>query len=265
MALKAGYVGVKSWLYEKLQVTTSKNVQDIADIIDHEEATGVKNLLDVTAATQEKGGLTFTVNADKSITISAGTSTSSIYLNLDYVNNSDLTSKNITAFVGKKLKGVISPSNVGVGLAIGYFKGDNTYVDRITSDYIYTSGAFEYPSAAVRTKNFLYIANNTTFANDTTIYPMITFEDMSSDFAPFAMTNQQLTGSADDQKTTINAIITAATGAADFAAFKTAMAALTPLTRSAALDTREASPEVVEDPEPVTRKSTKKTTTKEGE
>lgn len=69
-----------------------------------------------------------------------------------------------------------------------------------------------------------------------------------------------------DHKTTINAIITAATEAADFAAFKTAMGAITPVTRSLS---REASPEdvpeeVIEEEKPVTRKTTKKTV-KEGE
>lgn len=89
--------------------------------------------------------------------------------------------------------------------------------------------------------------------------------DPSDVFSPPAMTNRELTLSAADQKTTINAIISAATGAADFAAFKSAMGEITPVTRSL---NRTASPEdvpeeVIEE-KPVTKKTTKKTV-KEGE
>lgn len=104
---------------------------------------------------------------------------------------------------------------------------------------------------------------------------MITLaSDRDTEFHPYAMTNYQLTGSAADQKTTINAIIAAATGAADFAAFKTAMGAITPVTRSLSIqepETREASDPAIEE-EPVTvKKTTRKKSTaaaeteKEGE
>ena len=96
---------------------------------------------------------------------------------------------------------------------------------------------------------------------DVTIYPQIVsvLNPNTTTFTQFAMTNQQLTASASDQKTAINAIISAATGAADFAAFKTAMSAISPVTRSAAPEERSLD---VEEPVVVkktTRKSTKKT------
>ena len=95
--------------------------------------------------------------------------------------------------------------------------------------------------------------------------PMIYLaSNIVNDYVPFAMTNQQLTDSATDQKTAINAIITAATGAADFAAFKTAMGAITPVTRSLSLTKEDMTDEVKEDVEPE-KTVTKKRTTKKTE
>lgn len=89
--------------------------------------------------------------------------------------------------------------------------------------------------------------------------------DTDTTYAPYAMTNRELTNSAADQKTAINAIITAATGAADFDAFKTAIGAITPVTRSLSL-TKESITEEVKEAEPektVTKKRTTKKKTEE--
>lgn len=94
-------------------------------------------------------------------------------------------------------------------------------------------------------------------------YPLIRLaDDTSKVFTPYAKTNQQLTASAADQKTAINAIITAATEATDFAAFKAAMEAITPVTRT--LSMAAAPEEITEEPveEPVTKKRTTKKSTK---
>jgi len=99
----------------------------------------------------------------------------------------------------------------------------------------------------------------------------------SGAYIPFAASNYKLTDavntlntSASDQKTAINAIISAATGAADFAAFKAAMEAITPVTRS--IQENRSTPEVEKvEPEevieePATKKrATKKSIVKEGE
>ena len=89
-------------------------------------------------------------------------------------------------------------------------------------------------------------------------------DDNYSEYLDPVMTNKALTLSANDQKTTINAIITAATGAADFAAFKTAMGAITPVTRSLSLTKEDITEEVKEDVEPE-KTVTKKRTTKKTE
>lgn len=94
---------------------------------------------------------------------------------------------------------------------------------------------------------------------------MISLVGDSLEYVKPAMTNQDLTARSEETKTTVNGILTAASGASDFAEFKTALAALTPVTRSL---NRTASPEdvpeeVIEE-KPVTKKTTKKTV-KEGE
>ena len=86
----------------------------------------------------------------------------------------------------------------------------------------------------------------------------------------YAMTNQELTtsvteltASAADQKTAINAIIAAATGAADFAAFKAAMGTITPVTRSFQIEgtTEPDSRSIETDEQPVKKTTTRKKST----
>lgn len=102
-------------------------------------------------------------------------------------------------------------------------------------------------------------------ADDLDLYPMIYDADILDD--TFEEYNTEIVSSVlSDHKTTINAIITAATGAADFAAFKAAMGAITPVTRSLNRETspEDVSEEVIEEEKPVTKKTSKKTV-KEGE
>lgn len=250
MALKAGYVGVKRWLYEKLQATAAKNVQDIANIWYSNTVVGAKNFLKNNASSTEVNGITYTVNADGTIK-AVGTATANAVLTLSNQN-----SYNYADLAGKtfKLTGGFSAD----AYVECYFSNPQTWNRDTGSGKIFT-----FPDTETFTFNFT-VAVRSGQTVDLVFKPMLRLVSDESDvYAPYAMTNQQLTGSADDQKTAINAIISAATGAADFAAFKTAMAAISPVTRSAAPDTREASPEVIaDDPEPVT-KTTKKTTKKE--
>ena len=136
-----------------------------------------KNLLKNTATTQTKNGVTFTVNDNKSITVN-GTATADVYFNLDYINNSDTTSKDITNLVGETLIASISKTDVGIRLNVGYFKSDG-YVDIISGlGSIYTSKEFVYPEDALRTKNFLHIPSGLTL-NNVTLYPMLRKADIT--------------------------------------------------------------------------------------
>lgn len=270
MALKAGYVGVKRWFYEKLQATTAKNVQDIADIWSNNNITGVVNFLPITLSRLKtlntvgtwvdnvftKNNVTFTVVANsedlvEKITVGGGSASAD------------------TAFILMK-SGEYSPFPDDMILD-GCLAGGSTSTYYIRIDDSTSANYTDYGEGVALNKGKSYgycritVRSGKTVAGD--FYPNIKLaNDASGSYAPYAMTNQVLTGEVltlqtvdDAHKTVINGIISAATGAADFAAFKTAMAALTPLTRSAAPDddTRNIEPEFKET---TTVKTTRKTT-----
>ena len=245
MALKAGYVGVKRWLYEKL----NKNVSELqvnSYPYSVAGAMGSRNILKNTLSSGTTHQVVRTVNADGSMSLS-GTADANTTMNINTITGAELK-----AFGAKfKLTGGISSS-----IYLAFRSSDWSLNIKDTGD-----GATIETSDLVDATSY-YISLVISSGTNTTgkvIYPMIKNVDDTSDiWVPYAMTNQQLTGSAEDQKTTINAIISAATEAADFAAFKTAMGAITPVTRSAA--PAEETRGTVEVDEPVTTKTTKKTT-----
>ena len=255
MALKAGYVGVKRWLYEKLTKDTANNSENITNLWLNSAVMGAVNLLKHTIAEKTEVGVTWTYGSNGTV-IANGTATGSStfgepvslkagkYLITGCPKNGSDTTYIIRIAIGSG------------GAAAAAWETGNGVVLTLESD------ATVYIQSQIRAG---YTADNVTFKPMVQAVTDDNVSNLVKMYAPYAMTNQELTVSADDQKTAINAIITAATGAADFAAFKTAMGAITPVTRSAAPETREA---IQEEPEaePVTRKSSKKTTTKkEGE
>ena len=250
MALKAGYVGVKRWLYEKLTKESADNKQSISDLHNTIDLFNVKNILpQPQAATKEDQGITFTKNDDGSVSISGTTSATALWR------------YNVTLPKGTYIiSGRISAS-VWIGL---YVNATNTYkVNTASADDVkFTVDEDTTYGMTIR------VGHPNAFSEPVKIYPMIRLaEDSNNTYQPYAMTNQQLTAEAvtlesvdEAHKNVINGIISAATGAADFAAFKTAMAALTPLTRSAA--PAEETRGTVEIDEPVTTTKTTKKTTK---
>lgn len=210
-----------------------------------------------------KNGVTFDVDDDGVISLSGTTATADTNTGVQFVL------KKGTYY----LKGAPAGSSLGVY---------DMYVMKISGTTII---AREYDGST---------ENKFTLESDTEVYVAVRVKQGSIDttkkfkpmialsnnavYAPFTKTNAILTsdvatlsGSAADQKTAINAIITAATEAADFAAFKTAMGSITPVTRSAApAATREVTEEVIEEPV-TTKKTTRKKSTatadaeKEGE
>lgn len=288
MALKAGYVGVKRFIYEKLLKNVADNKTIIDGIGDNMRATGAVNLFPIKLSTLKPlntGGtwednvytyhdivFTCTVNSAGYVTqiATSGTASTSNGAYLFILSGvPDFLESDVDYFLsgcptgGSTATYMIQYSNWTEGASYDkQDRGDGVVIRKITD--------------STTQKMRIWLKNGVSGTN-LVFKPMIILASYKdTDFIPYAMTNQQLTAEAatlegvdDAHKTVINGIISAATGAADFAAFKTAMAALTPLTRSAAPDTREASPEVIEDePDPVTKttRSTKKTaTTKEGE
>lgn len=256
MALKAGYVGIKSQLMQSLRDKLLKldgiipadasssnklaTASDINDIWSANAVLGAKNRLHLTLAglkalntsgtwndnVYTNKGCTFTVNSDMTITVSGQATGGNANLNLS-----------LTSETWSNIKIVGCPSG----------GGDNTYGLNIhqtsPSAYLHDYGTGLTLNGDV-TFDALWIGVHDTYSitGSITFKPMfINPADTDTTYQPYVMTNSELTGSvidlsgsADDQKTAINAIITAATGAADFAAFKTAMEAITPVTRFAA-------------------------------
>ena len=258
MALKAGYVGVKRYLYEALTKESAENKQGVANLWSVNGVLGAKNLLKHTIPGKTDAGVTWTYGS-----------------NGEVIANSDGAATGVSSF------------NESVSLKAGkYFisgcpanGSDTTYIIRITTGTPSATAIAwdkgEGVAVTLESDVTLYVQSQIRSgytATNVTFKPMIRFiEDPNNDYVPYAATNAELTTEVssintdlESHKTEINAIISAATGAADFAAFKTAMEALTPLTRTAPQEeTRSIEPEI--DEEVTVKKTTKKTTKKEVE
>ena len=248
MALRAGYYGLKKKFIDKV------NKWDQIVFPRSEQAyLGAVNVLDNHALGTTKDGVTFTVS-NGVITANGTAASPAVNYATVPITNGIIPNK----YVGMILSGCIGGSVDTHNYSVQYFNassGSPVTVSVISKPTVIA----DYPYIRI----FARVTPGATVTN-ATWKPMISFD--GSEYVPPTMTNQELTASAADQKTTINAIITAATGAADFAAFKTAMGAIIPVTRSLS---KEASPEdvpeeVIEEEKPVTKKTTKKTV-KEGE
>lgn len=301
MALRAGYKGFKKLISplilnrpgtieidgDALNAELNKTFYPRSE----EYVTGVKNLLPITLNDLKSlnangswadnvythNSVTFTITTDSNGYVTsiatANTATGGIAtLHLKF-NLSDLSGKGLMVLNGCPSGGSASKYEMSIvnsdGTSYAHSSTDSTRTRDFGSgtefdvDEIVSSNTT--PKNLNTSKIDILIRQNQS-ADGLTFYPMISYEGGS--FKPFVMTNSQLTsdvttlkGSAEDQKTAINAIIAAAAGAADFAAFKTAMGAITPVTRSAApAATREDISEVIEEPVTVKKSTRKKST-----
>ena len=136
------------------------------------------NLLQNKAITQTVGEITFTVNADKSVTVNGttGSTARALYLNNlfsletghEYILSDGLAEHNTSRF--------LRLGNATDGYLIGTGTGDNV----------------KFTATATMTARISVEANTT--VNNLTFYPMIRdITDTDSTFAPHAMTNRELT------------------------------------------------------------------------
>lgn len=275
MALRAGYYGVKRNLKDELRkldgiipdaasgTNPLATENEIKSIVAGNEITGVANVLKNNLSSGSSNGVTYTHNADDTVTLDTGEGSASAATSI-YLNTNVPLVKGMTYVLDG---GENTSNNIIVDLR-GY-DGDTdkkSVADvRDGGHKTFTPDFDGYDNIRAR----IWVRSGTAISNKK-IYPMITPAGYyNGDYTLYAMTNQELTYSAADQKTAINAIITAATGAADFAAFKTAMEAITPVSRSFSVEgTTEPDSGSIpeEDLEPTTKKrTTKKTIVKEGE
>ena len=275
MALRAGYYGLKTKILNKVnkwdQIVFTRSEQAVVGSVNLLPLT-IANVKALHASGGTWNGNTFTKSGDNTTfacDVDGFGNVKSITINTVGALASDISFKvcgDVPALYGKHLKMVGCPAGGSSSkyrmLAYRIETSDGSggsvydYGDGIEFDYLNTTGSVYVAftlKAGITAVNLVF-------------KPMFTV-DMNadySDFVTYAMTNQELTASAADQKTAINAIITAATEATDFAAFKAAMEAITPVTRS--LSMVAAPEEIVKDEieEPVVEKKTtrKKSTAK---
>ena len=257
MALRAGYYGIKRGLKAKLT--------DIAgsweDLFKGMGILSAKNRCPVPDKTVESRNVTYVMVSSTGVVTANGTVQEN---KTSYGTIYDRTENYLSLPAGRYKMKCEFTKQAGVEVDFLTTRDDAVYYygKAYSSDDI-----FDVEVLASDKIGIGIVAASGTVLTNKTFAPMIWLaNDPDATVVPYAMTNKELTDSAADQKTTINAIITAATGAADFAAFKAAMEAITPVTRSL---NREATPEVEEPEEvieePVTKKRTTKKTIKEGE
>ena len=278
MALRAGYYGVKRFLRNKLETIAGTYDDTIKSLFPRSEQAvlGAKNFLPITLAELKSlnpegtwsDNVYTNANVTYTCTVENGYVTKiSLSGTANATNQLRINDRNRKDYVLEKGTYVLNGCPVS-GSTNSYYitasknkvwdnpsSGFDALGNDVGSGFTYTLSEHAQLGISIQ------IANGTN-TSGLEFKPMISFD--GGEYAPYAMTNKELTNSAADQKTAINAIITAATGAADFAAFKTAMGAITPVTRSLSLTKKDITEEVKEDVE--TEKTvTKKRTTKKTE
>ena len=254
MALRAGYYGVKRRIKDKIEEIAAAWDTTIASLFPRSEQAvlGAKNLLPSYSGTYTTGGVTYTADANGVVTCS-GTATGTSFWRKSY--GSLTLKKGKYKIYGGPDIATFAGNDVFVGLWNG-----TTYItpDAGTTD-TYTFTQDTSVQFTIRIGSGIDISSYV-------FYPMIRLAtDPDDTYVPYAMTNRELTLSEQDQKTAINAIITAATSAADFTAFKTAMGAITPVSRSLSMAApEEIVKDEIEDPV-VEKKTTKKKSTAKAE
>ena len=251
MALRAGYYGVKRSLRNKLETIVGTYDETIKSLFPRPEQAvlGAKNILPNNNTTQTINGIPFTKNADGSVTIGVGTASANTSYILgdikpkagNYILSRGTTNGQLSLSLNKYSGSVFVSNLVEIG-------------DQAISEKKFTVDYSGYDMI----KGFIYIRSGTVISTPFIVYPMIRLaSDPDDTYVPYAMANRELTEK-------VQGIIDAALNANDFAAFKTAIGAITPVTRSLSLTKEDITEEVKEDVEPE-KTVTKKRTTKKTE
>lgn len=163
--------------------------------------TGVQNRLKNVLTTQTSGSTTITVDSDGVITIT-GTFGSAIYKTLGYLYPEEVAN-------GESLKKFVEDYGTGIKLSVYGLKRDDTYDYNIPNPFTVDWTTYK--------RYDIYLTIDAAFTSGTVVHPMLYDSAIPNPtFAPYAMTNKDLTDA-------VQGIINAATNAADFAAFKTAI------------------------------------------
>ena len=143
-----------------------------------------KNLLqNIRDASVKTNGITFTKNADGSVTLS-GTASTTAYYNIDFVNSISSAVTDLVKFQGERLTlSMNATSNVQINME--YYKKDGT-VGMIPNSATLTSNTLTIPDDAYRARTYLRVTSGTAITTPVTIYPMIRLaSETDSTFEPY--------------------------------------------------------------------------------
>lgn len=144
----------------------------VADGKYEQDTTQGYNILPVTATTRTLNGLTFTVNADNSLTIN-GTATANMSFSIyNDENGINLNGDYVYYLIGKNNKINLQGDLNGSTVAFIPFSSTSEYVAKT-----YTN--------SVLTRVFSYISNGTTFNNETFKYMLIQGTDTTKPYEPY--------------------------------------------------------------------------------
>lgn len=181
---------------------------------------GKNRIKNISSASTEKNGITFTVNSDNSITVSGTAGAQTDFTVYDIVANSvdkDASLKNSGKYI---LSGCPAGGSESTYFMQWYkYNGVDTLKDTGSGVEVNTSPytAATYDNVTIR------IMNGTVISSPITFYPMIRKTSISdSTYEPYIKSNEELASAKLDTAT----LKTVTTSAADFSAFKTAIAAL---------------------------------------
>ena len=183
MALRAGYYGVKRWLWDKLQSVPGK----VDTLIDNNNVTGVRNLLPNNLVNKTDQSVTFTHDADGAVSLS-GTAAANVDAAIYDTRDSGELWRGLSIIVSKGIE------NENIKILVNAYN-DTTYVKTLVDLASGTESApitFDYTGYnRVRVTAYVKSGNNTTGKK---IYPMFRLaSDPDDTYESFAMTNRQLT------------------------------------------------------------------------
>ena len=204
MALRAGYYGVKRWLWDKLQSIPDK----VEGLIDSNNITGAKNFIPPSLNTGTFLNVVFTNNGGVINLNGTANATNSVAL-----TNRTPSGNYFYLPIGKYKYTAVPMKTVEVGTTYSsaYKKiasSSNGEVEfEITAD---TQSDYKLSDGSVLVALYIGLVNTTVY-NNVKVYPMIRIASVTDDtFAPYAMTNQELTNdkvsktlTSTDAKTTV--------------------------------------------------------------
>lgn len=183
MALRAGYYGVKRRIWEALQKTVSDDTQNIVDIKAGQALLGSVNILDITATTTTTNNVTFTVNADKSVSVvttAAGASSTTFFPLESYKTRTGQTIYVKGCPAGGGMTNYCLQIRAQDQSSVGIEDGTGKW-------FTFDSDDSALYALGIRINTGAKITTPIKF------YPVLTLTDLDYPFASFAMTNQQLT------------------------------------------------------------------------